>query len=439
MSTLIGPLRQIQEEPMKIGQWCVVAICLGIAALDGYDVLSIAFAAPGLSAEWGLDKSTLGIVLSLELVGMAVGSIIMGSLADSHGRRPITLLGLLIVTAGMIVAGLSLNVYMLGAARVFTGIGIGGLLASATATTSDYCNNKNRSLAVVLVAGGFAFGVYLGATFLGPLLKQYDWRVTFYLGAAVSVLFIPLVYFFVPETISYLERKRPANALEKIQKIMTRLGHAAPTELPAVQIEKADSLGLAGLFKNGWAPVTIVLILAYVGNVATYYYFVKWIPKLVSDVGFTASQATEVLGMISLGGVIGSILMSIVTRFIQIRSTMVICLVCAGAGVAFFPNTMESLDSMKQFGFITGMFIFAAIAGFFGLWASIFPSSLLGSGSGLVLGIGRGGAVLGPMIPGFLFEAGLPLQSVALIMAAGSISGGLMLLFLRSKKTADSD
>lgn len=436
MSKTMGPLEQLKEEPMKTGQWLVVAICIGILALDGYDVLSIAFAAPGITAEWGLSKATLGIVLSLELVGMAMGSIIMGAFTDSHGRRPTMLIGLVMVTIGMLAAGMASNVLFLGAARVFTGIGIGGLLASATATSSDFCNDKNRSLAVTLVAGGFAFGVYLGATFLGPLLKQFDWRVTFYLGAAVSLLFLPLVYFFVPETISYLDRKRPADALQRIQKILMRLGHSAPSELPPVRTDMTAPEGMSNLFRNGLGPVTIILILAYVGNVGTYYYFVKWIPKIVSDFGFSASQATEVLGMISLGGVIGSIVMSVVARFVHIRPLMIVSLAAAGAGVAFFPNVMDSLGNMKMLGFVTGLFIFAAISGFFGLWASTFPSSLLGSGSGLVLGIGRGGAVLGPMIPGFLFTAGFTLPSVALIMAVGSISGGVMLLFLRKKAEA---
>ena len=113
-----------------------MAICIGILALDGYDVLSIAFAAPGITAEWGLSKATLGLVLSLELIGMAFGSILMGNLADSRGRRPTMLLGLVIVTLGMAFAGMASSVYLLGAARVFTGIGVGGLLASAAATSS---------------------------------------------------------------------------------------------------------------------------------------------------------------------------------------------------------------------------------------------------------------------------------------------------------------
>ncbi len=434
MTTGIASLETLKQAPMKLGQWTVVAICIGILALDGYDVLSIAFAAPGITAEWGLSKATLGVVLSLELVGMALGSIIMGALTDSRGRRPTMLLGLVILTIGMAVAGLAPNVYVLGAARVFTGIGIGGLLASATATSSDYCNEKNRSLAVVLVAGGFAFGVYLGATFLAPLLKQYDWRITFYLGAFLSFVFLPLVYFFVPETISYLERKRPHDALERIQKIMSRLGHPAPEDLPLQQSRKVEPVGVPSLFKSGLAPITIILVLAYLGNVGTYYYFVKWIPTVVSEFGYTASEATEVLGIISLGGVIGSIGMGIVSRFIAIRPLMMLCLVSAAIGVGMFPNATESLAVMKQAGFVTGVFIFAAISGFFALFAASFPSSLLGSGSGLVLGLGRGGAVLGPMIPGFLFAAGLALQSVALIMAAGSFVAGVMLIFLRQDK-----
>ena len=434
MNTAASPLETLQHGPMKRGQWIVVAICIGILALDGYDVLSIAFAAPGITAEWEISKAALGIVLSLELMGMALGSIIMGALTDSRGRRPTLLLGLVILTLGMLAAGVAPNVYILGAARVFTGIGIGGLLAAATATSSDFCNDRNRALAVVLVAGGFAFGVYLGATFLAPLLKQYDWRVTFYLGAVLSLVFIPLVYWFVPETISFIERKRPDNALERIQSIMQRLGHSVPQELPARAVEEEHPVGMRNLFKPGLALITCILLFAYLGNVGTYYYFVKWIPTVVSDFGYSASEATTVLGVISLGGVIGSIGLGVIARFLPIRPLMVLCLISAAIGVAIFPYFTESLQSMKSVGFVTGLFIFAAISGFFGLFAVSYPSSMLGSGSGLVLGIGRGGAVLGPMIPGFLFSAGMGLENVAIIMASGSFLAGVAVLFLHPVK-----
>jgi len=185
------------------------------------------------------------------------------------------------------------------------------------------------------------------------------------------------------------------------------------------------------LFKPGLALITIILMFAYLGNIGTYYYFVKWMPMIVSDFGHSASEATEVLGVISLGGIIGSIGLGVIARFLPIRALMVICLASAAVGVASFPYFTETLQSMKTVGFFTGLFIFAAISGFFGLFAASYPSSLLGSGSGLVLGIGRGGAVLGPMIPGFLFTAGLALETVALLMAGGSFLAGIAVLFLR--------
>ncbi|MEO1897024.1 MAG: MFS transporter [Cycloclasticus sp.] len=436
MAIEVNALERMKTDPMNVGQWIIVAICIGTLALDGYDVLSIAFAAPGITQEWGLSKSILGIVLSIELAGMAVGSILLGSLADSHGRRLTMLAGLSIVTLGMFIAGFAPNIYLLGAARLFTGLGIGCILATATATCSDFCNDKNRVLSVTLVAGGFPLGIYLGAAFLAPLLKQYDWRVTFYLGAFLSFLFIPLVYFYVPETISFLNRKRPAGALEKIQKTMRRLGHTPPEALPLVAEQEVEIVGIKSLFGPNLRYTTLILGFAYFGNVMTYYYFVKWLPTVVTDLGYTASQATEVLGVISLGGILGAIGISLGARFLPIRLLMLTSLMLTAIGVALFPHFTDSMVNMKSMGFFAGIFVMAAISGFFGLFASSFPSSVLGSGAGLVLGVGRGGAVLGPMIPGFLFAAGLAFENIAIMMGSGSFLAGLAVIFLHKKKKA---
>ena len=289
-------------------------------------------------------------------------------------------------------------------------------------------------MSVSLVAGGFPFGIYLGASFLAPLLKQYDWRITFYLGTFLSFLFIPLVYFYVPETISFLNRKRPAGALEKIQKTMRRLGHTPPEALPIVAEQEVEVVGVKSLFGPNLGYITLLLCFAYFANVMTYYYFVKWLPTAVTDLGYTVSQAAEVLGVASLGGVLGSMGISLCARFIPIRSLMFVSLMLTAVGVALFPHFTDSMANMKMIGFFAGTFVMAAISGFFGLFSSSFPSSVLGSGSGMVLGIGRGGAVIGPMIPGFLFAAGLAFENVALIMASGSFLAGMAIIFLHKKK-----
>jgi benzoate transport len=433
MNIAACPVRTIQEGPMSRRQWGIVGLCIAVLAMDGYDVLSIAFAAPGITAEWNLSKAALGVILPLELLGMALGSIFMGALADTRGRRPIMLGGLAIVTVGMLLTAFAGSVYLLGACRIVTGIGIGGLLATATATSADYCNNKYRPVAVVLVAGGFAFGVYVGATFLAPLLKAFDWRVTFFLGAGLGLTMIPLVYWFVPESVAYLNRKRPQGALEKIQSIMASIGLPGPAQLMPISSQTAEPEGTASLFKPGLIATTLLLVVAYFGTLATYYYFVKWLPTIVADLGYTASEATMVLGIISLGGVIGSIGMSIVARYVAVHPLIIGSLILAACGVALFPHFTGSLQTMKVAGFITGTLIFAGISGYYALWAASFPSSVLGSGSGLVLGIGRGGAILGPFIPGLLFELGLPLKAIALLMSSGAFMAGIAILWLRRR------
>ena len=77
---------------MSVGQWLAVIVTVGLNAMDGFDVLSISFASPGIAKDWGVDKATLGWVLSMELVGMGLGSILLGGVADKIGRRP-TILG----------------------------------------------------------------------------------------------------------------------------------------------------------------------------------------------------------------------------------------------------------------------------------------------------------------------------------------------------------
>src|SRR3546814_1984058 len=98
------PRAVISAAPMHRLQIMVVAICIALNALDGFDVLAISFAAPGIADEWGVDKATLGIVLSMELLGMAAGSVLIGNLADRIGRRPTILSCLVVMALGMYAA-----------------------------------------------------------------------------------------------------------------------------------------------------------------------------------------------------------------------------------------------------------------------------------------------------------------------------------------------
>lgn len=143
-------------------QWSVVAIMVGLNALDGFDVLSISFASPGITEDWGMDRAALGIVLSMELLGMAVGSLLLGGVADRIGRRNTILSCLVVMTAGMFLAATVTDVVSLSVWRVLTGLGIGGMLAATNAAVAEASNTRRRNLCVVLMASGYPIGAVVG-------------------------------------------------------------------------------------------------------------------------------------------------------------------------------------------------------------------------------------------------------------------------------------
>src|SRR6187551_556530 len=142
------PRAVIQREPMSRFQWGVVATMVGLNALDGFDVLAISFASPGIAKEWGIDRAALGIVMSMEILGMALGSLALGNVADRIGRRPTVLGCLIVMTAGMFLASTARGVEPMSVFRFMTGLGIGGMLAAINAVAAECANNRRRNLAV---------------------------------------------------------------------------------------------------------------------------------------------------------------------------------------------------------------------------------------------------------------------------------------------------
>src|SRR5215469_4362994 len=164
---------------MGMAQWLAVLIVLGLNALDGFDVLSISFASPGMARDWGIDKATLGWVLSMELFGMAAGSLFLGGVADKIGRRP-TILGCLIaMAAGMFGAAHSRGVAELLPWRLLTGLGIGGTLAAINALAAELSNRRWRHFAMGLMVIGYPVGGVIGGLFVQRLLAGGSWHAVF--------------------------------------------------------------------------------------------------------------------------------------------------------------------------------------------------------------------------------------------------------------------
>lgn len=447
------PRDVLLKSPMTAMQVFIVAITIGLNALDGFDVLAISFASPGIAAEWGIDRAALGFVLSAELVGMALGSIFLGGVADKIGRRP-TMLGCLCVMAlGMFMVTTTTNVLGsifapffslftpgdvdvrladLSMWRVFTGVGIGGMLASINAVAAEFSNGKRRDLSVSIMSIGYPVGAVVGGLIVAQLLVTNDWRVVFYFGAAVTAALIPIVYFFVPESVHWLTQKQPVGALDRINASLKKIGHATIAALPTVSAE-ARQRSVGDIFRPGLLAITVIVTLAYFFHITTFYYILKWVPKIVADMGFVPSAAASVLVWVNIGGATGGIVVGLLTQKFSVKAITIFVMVMSTIMVAIFGRSNPDLVQLSMISCAAGFFTNGAIVGMYAIFAKVFPTHVRAFGTGFAVGLGRGGSVLAPIIAGFLFTWGFELPAVSLAMALGSIAAAAVLSFLKMR------
>lgn len=422
---------------MGTRQWIAVALTIGLNALDGFDVLSSAFAGPGIKQEWNLAPDGLGAVLSMELIGMGVGSLVLGGSADKFGRRPTMLFCLVLMAIGMFLATTATSPQILSAYRVITGFGIGGMLAATNAAVFEMSSRKHRALAMALMVIGYPIGAFLGGLISAELLKSHDWRAVFMFGAIMTTIFLPLVWLFVPETPAWLAQARPANALERINATLVRFGHQPVTELGPQAPHEAEA-NLADIFKPAYRRATIVLSVGYAAHALTFYYILKMAPSIISDPQFagqefTKAQGASVLAYANLGGALGGACFGWFMHRFGIKRATMVTLAISAAMVARFGYGAETLTGWTWAVVLTGMFTNAAIVGFYAAFAASYPTHAKATGTGFALSVGRGGAALSPYLAGLLFTGQAGLMTTSLIMATGSVVALALLSFLRMK------
>ena len=417
---------------MGIRQILVVGICVLLTALDGFDVLSISFASPGIAKDWGIDRAALGVVLSMELIGMALGSIFLGNMADRVGRRPIIIFCLLVMATGMFMAGSAQSVNSLLIHRFYTGLAIGGMLASTNAMVAEFSNSKRRNLSVILMAAGYPLGVIIGGVFAVNLLQDNSWRSIFVFGGTATLCFLPFVYWLLPESVAYLNSRRPSNAINRINATLKILGHAQIAQLPEVGTQQKTSI--SELLKPSLIRSTVLLTFAYFMHIMTFYFILKWVPKIVVDMGFSPSLAGSVLVWANVGGLLGCITLGLLSNRFQIKTLLVFIFLGSSLMVMLFGSEQQSLTQLSVVVAVAGFFTNAGVVGLYALFAQYFPDALRASGSGFAIGFGRGGAAISPILAGLLFAAGYGLQSISVLMALGSALAAITILFLVTKR-----
>jgi benzoate transport len=393
---------------MSAHQIVAILVCLGLNMLDGFDVLVMSFTAAGVSAEWRLTGSELGLLFSAGLVGMAAGSLFLAPRADRFGRRTIVIASVIVVSLGMLFSGFSRSYLQLVLLRCMTGVGIGGILASATVLVAEYSSNRWRSTASYLYTSGYSLGATLGGAIAAVLIGRFGWRTAFEFGAVASIAMLPVTYWGLPESLDFLITRQPVDALRKLNRLLTKMQHSTVDVLPKLEsriaVPRSSSIGR--LLTPPLQRPTILIWIAFFFMMGGYYFVFSWTPKLLTSGGLTAQQGINSGVLLSLGGIAGTVLFAFIARVIQVRRLVLICLLASAVLMGLFAIAATNLPLALIAGVGLGGMATSAMAGFYALTPTLYGADLRTSGMGWGIGIGRIGAILAPLATGVLVDLG---------------------------------
>ena len=428
-SEFSDPRVLLLSAPMSRFQIVAIAVTLLLCTLDGFDVLAITFAAPAILREWGINKAQLGSALAAGLLGMALGSLFISPLADMVGRRRVVFAALVLMISGTLWTALSYNLSGLIASRVLTGLGIGAMIGVIFPLAAEFANSKRRDLAVSIMSMGFPIGGILGGLLSSALLASQGWRAIFFVASGMGVVLAIAVWRFLLDPLALVVARPGKDGLARANIYLKRCGHAPVTALPPPA--GSTRVPIARLFEPGMARDTITITGIYFLYMIPLFYMQTWLPTLVTDMGLPPAKGALVSAFFSIGGVCAAIFVGVTSLRIGIKRLEVGLLICAALMIVAFAFLPASLDKLMLGAAIAGFFVTGSMVGLYAIIARTFPAHLRASGNGFVIGMGRFGSILPPILAGILFTAGLSREVISTMMALPAIIAMLLLLTFR--------
>jgi len=428
---LSDQIRTLIDESRLTGlQITVLAVCFFLNMLDGMDVLAISFAAPSIAQEWSISPQSLGVVFSAALVGMTIGAVFLSPYTDVIGRRNMILASLMLISLGMLATSLANSVPALIGLRFLAGLGIGSMLASMTSMVSEYAPDRLRNVFILVLHASYSIGAIFAGFVAAAMLPALGWRPLFVVAGCVSAAGLPLVWFLMPESLDFLTKVQPKRALEQVNTVLRRMGHAALDALPAQTLDKSSS-GLASLFREPVRVSTIWLWLAFFMGFATLYFLLSWVVKLAIDSGLALENAIWAGVCLNLGAFFGSVSLGILSNRFGLTRTIGVFFMFSAVFVIVYGSVGASVALRLILVFLLMYFVQGAFTGLYAVAARLYPTEIRTTGIGWAIGAGRLGAIFGPIVAGIVLGAGVSISWTFAIYAIPMILGAIVVAKIR--------
>ncbi|WP_460415412.1 MFS transporter [Pseudomonas sp. microsymbiont 2] len=411
--------------------WMVMAWCGLLLIFDGYDLFIYGVVLPVIMQQWALTPLQAGALGSYALFGMMFGALAFGSLADRIGRKKGIALCFALFSGATILNGFATSPSEFGVYRFFAGLGCGGLMPNAVALMNEYAPKRLRSTLVAIMFSGYSLGGMLSAGIGIFLLPRWGWESMFF-AAAVPLLLLPVILYYLPESIGFLVRQgRVDEARRLLKRLDPHCDVRADDQLQALD-KQGKGASVLELFRDGLAVRTLALWLAFFCCLLMVYALSSWLPKLMANAGYSLGSSLSFLLALNFGGMAGAILGGWLGDRYNLVKVKVAFFIAAALSISLL-GVNSPMPVLYLLIFVAGATTIGTQILLYAGAAQLYGLSVRSTGLGWASGIGRNGAIVGPLLGGALMGINLPLQLNFIAFAIpGAVAALAMALHLAS-------
>nr|WP_279052469.1 MFS transporter [Acinetobacter tandoii] len=426
----------VDEAKFTPFHWSVLIWCLLIIIFDGYDLVIYGVALPLLMQEWGLSAVQAGLLASTALFGMMFGAMSFGTLSDKLGRKKTIMICVAIFSGFTFLGAFASSPVEFGILRFVAGLGIGGVMPNVVALMTEYAPKRIRSTLVAIMFSGYAIGGMASALLGAWLVADHGWKIMFFI-AGIPFVALPIIWKFLPESLMFLTKKgETAQVAEIVQKISPEQKLNAETRFVLNDVIAGDEAPLRALFQQGRMFSTLMFWVAFFMCLLMVYALGSWLPKLMIQAGYSLGASMLFLFALNIGGMVGAIGGGALADRFHLKPVLSIMFTVGALALILlgFNSPQAVLYTLIA---VAGAATIGSQILLYTFVAQFYPTAVRSTGMGWASGIGRIGAIVGPILTGALLTLQLPHQMNFLVIAIPGIIAALAVFMVNLKVSVE--
>ncbi|TCB33660.1 MFS transporter [Acinetobacter sp. ANC 4910] len=426
----------VDEAKFTPFHWSVLIWCLLIIIFDGYDLVIYGVALPLLMQEWGLSAVQAGLLASTALFGMMFGAMSFGTLSDKLGRKKTIMICVAIFSGFTFLGAFASSPVEFGILRFLAGLGIGGVMPNVVALMTEYAPKRIRSTLVAVMFSGYAIGGMTSALLGAWLVTDYGWKIMFII-AGIPFVALPIIWKFLPESLMFLTQKgETAQVAQIVQKISPEQNIHTETRFVLNDVIAGDEAPLRALFQQGRMFSTLMFWVAFFMCLLMVYALGSWLPKLMIQAGYSLGASMLFLFALNIGGMVGAIGGGALADRFHLKPVLSIMFTVGALALILlgFNSPQAVLYTLIA---LAGAATIGSQILLYTFVAQFYPTAVRSTGMGWASGIGRIGAIVGPILTGALLTLQLPHQMNFMVIAIPGIIAALAVFMVNLKASVD--